>query len=40
MEFHAEWYHWVGLGCLMLVAAYWAVWATILGNMDEIEENE
>lgn len=40
MEFHAEWYHWVGLGGLILVAAYFAIWATILDTMEEVEENE
>lgn len=40
MEFHAEWYHWVGLGSLILVAAYWAVWETILEKMDEVEDDD
>lgn len=40
MELHGEWYEWVGLGGLILVAAYFAVWATILGKMDEVEDHD
>ena len=40
MVFHAEWYHWLGLTGLILVAAYFAVWVTIIGKMDEVEDDD
>ena len=40
MELHGEWYQWAGLGALVLVAAYFAVWATILGKMDEVKGDD